>query len=113
MSSRSSAHFADPRGGSWRPDPTEELLLEAAVAHGPPALDAWCRWAAGGRLDWTEPDDHRVLPSVYLNLVAAADVPHAGRLKGVYRHAWYGNQILIPPAAKLLEQLGAERVPAL
>jgi hypothetical protein len=52
-------------------------------------------------------DTHRILPLLYRNLLALGiESPELPRLKGVYRHYWYSNQLLLRDAKLVLQALG-------
>ncbi len=95
------------------PSPEQRLLLQAALFDGPRARDAFTAWRQGVDLD----DDFswsvlRLLPAVHENLRAAGyDDPLMGRLKGVYRRAWYESQQLfhqVLPVARGLKERGVD-----
>lgn len=93
------------------PTPQQLLLLDAALADRSRALEAYAQWRASIDLDAEfSPAVLRLLPAVYENLRAAglAD-PLMGRLKGVYRRAWYESRQLfhrVQPIARALADRG-------
>ena len=98
-------------GHCW-PTSAQRLLLRAALLRGPEAVSAWRQWARAVDLDDLDAGSVRLLPQLYRNLerqgvfdtVSDSD-PMIGRLKGVYRHAWYGNQVRLRDAAAVLREL--------
>ena len=92
-----------------------ELLLKAALLKGEEAKDAWRNWRAHvdfeGELDWTS---YRLLPLLYQNLKRLrVDDPLMGRIKGVYRRAWYRNQNLFRSGAAVIRALQAAGIETL
>ncbi|MGA2009582.1 MAG: nucleotidyltransferase family protein [Solirubrobacteraceae bacterium] len=92
-------------GNPW-PTPSQKLLLRAALSDGD-VTAAWREWRRrGGDIGELDPDEQRVLPQLYRNLMAAGcDDPDRERLKGIYRHAWYHNQLLVHDAGSVLVAL--------
>lgn len=88
------------------PTPTQRLLLRAALCHDAQAVDAWTRAQREIDLDQLDAGSIRLLPLVYRNLERAhVRDPRMGRLKGVYRHAWYANQLRLRDAAAVAGEL--------
>jgi hypothetical protein len=81
-------------------------LVRAALLDGKPALAAWAR--ARQDPDCIDDAPYWILPQLYRNLSAlGVDDPAMARLKGVYRHAWAGNQLELDRARALVENAGA------
>ena len=90
---------------STLPRPDQLLLLRAALSDGDDALRAWARWSEQVGLDAAERASQRLLPLVYANLRRlGADDPELPRLKGLYRHAWYRNQLLFRRVAEVVRR---------
>ncbi|HEX8291585.1 MAG TPA: nucleotidyltransferase family protein, partial [Pyrinomonadaceae bacterium] len=88
------------------PDPGQELLLRAALLRGDDALRAWRQWKRGNDVNEIDTGSYRLLPLLYANLrEAACEDELTGLLKGVYRNAWYKNQLLFHHAAAVLSFL--------
>lgn len=100
--------FLGPR---W-PDAEEVLLLQAAVLDKEGATGALARWrTGGGNLDALDQTAYKVLPRLYRNLENhGIDDPDLGRLKGIYRHTWYQNRVLLHHAALAIATLEATGV---
>lgn len=82
-----------PEGGCW-PTQEQELLLKAALLAGPEALDAWEKWQRLADIEQTDEGSVGMLPLLYQNLQGrSAASPLLSRLRGVYRHTWYRNQL--------------------
>lgn len=96
--------------GLW-PTPEEATMLRAAVRRDAAGLAAWTE--VEPRLDFETLDGEvvRLLPLLYQNLTAQG-VPYEqmGRLKGMYRQAWYRNQLLMAELDKVLTTLHGERI---
>jgi hypothetical protein len=88
------------------PNREQTWLLHAAVSGGDRAIQSWRSWRDQIELDDIDPASFRLLPLVYRNMVALGqDDPLLKRLKGVYRHTWYKNQILYRQAQGVLADL--------
>jgi hypothetical protein len=80
--------------------------LRAALLDPDRALPAWREWTARVDVDDLDWDCQRVLPLLYRNIAPlGVDSPDMDRMKGVYRHYWYGNQLLLRDAAGALRAL--------
>jgi len=78
-----------------KPNREQTWLLHAAVSEGEQAINAWKLWRDNTDLDTVDPASFRLLPVAYRNLVSLGqDDPQIKRLKGVYRHTWYKNQMI-------------------
>lgn len=88
------------------PSPDNLLLLRAALADGDEATGAWAAWQAQVGLDQADYASQRLLPLVYRNLqrLGAGD-PELPRLRGLYRHTWYRNQLLFRTAGEVVARL--------
>lgn len=96
--------------GCW-PTPQQELMLKAALWQGAPALAAWEEWQATTDFEQLDYGSFRLAPLLYHNLRAhQIEHPLLGRLKGIYRRAWYRNQLLFHHAGVLIERLHAAGV---
>ena len=88
------------------PSPAGLLLLRAGLADGDEATGSWEAWKAEVGLDRADYASQRLLPLVFRNLqrlgVDDAELP---RLRGLYRHAWYRNQLLFRTAGALIARL--------
>lgn len=94
--------------GSPFPNPSQELLLKAALLPRDVAVPAWKEWRSN--VDFELDVDHgsfRLLPLTYQNLssLGYTDDLVSGRLKGIYRQAWIKNQQLFYKTAKVLRSL--------
>jgi len=83
------------------PTDAQRLLLRAALLGGPDALAAWQHSMRDGDLDRLDAGSFRLLPLLYRSLERAGLRRHPlmGKLKGVYRLAWYANQLRLRDAA--------------
>ena len=97
------------------PSSEQQLLLEAGLLDGKRAIDAFLAWRSRVRLE----DDFntataRLLPLVYDNLhPLGVDDPIMQRLKGVYRHTWYGTHRLFHAVAPAVAALAESGIPVL
>src|SRR5215470_12661875 len=91
------------RKGDWWPTPRQELLLKAALLEGEAAVEAWESWRANTDIHRLDQGSYRMLPLLYRNLQKhEIKDPVMEKLKGVYRHTWYKNQILFSRMAAIL-----------
>lgn len=99
--------------GRLRPTGQQHLLLRCALSgDDAAAASAWVAARRGMDFDRLDEGSHGVLPLVYRSLERAcvAD-PLLGRLKGIYRKAWFANQLLrdaLRQPLGMLEHAGAE-----
>lgn len=96
------------------PAPPQRQLLEAVLAPQARALDAWRQWRAAVDIDAVESASFRLLPLVYLRLkdLDPAD-PLLPRLRVIYRHTWFKNQLLFDRARQVLQRLGDAGISAM
>ena len=97
-------------GAPW-PDGKQAHLLRAAVGPSDRARAAFEAWRAATDIDApVDGGTYRLLPLLYARLTKLGiDDPLNGRLKGVYRRAFYENNRLfggVAPAIAALEQAG-------
>ncbi len=99
--------MSGPRFGGRRwPDHRELLLLKAALLDREAAMAALQEWRRTGDIETVDRPSYEVLPVLYRNLDRLGiDDPDLGRLKGIYRRAWYQNQVLIQHAASAIAEL--------
>jgi Uncharacterised nucleotidyltransferase len=89
------------------PTTQQRLLLTAALADGQVAIDAFRAWRAGVNLDDNlDRGSFRLLPMLFHNM-RRLDVrdPLMGRLRGMYRLAWYENHVLFDEAKSVVAAL--------
>src|SRR4051794_7774713 len=98
---------------SWRPDPVQELLLEAALRLGAEARQVWEQCAEEHALDEVPVAVRGLLPAVYRNLASSPGVPELARLRGIHRHEWYRNQLLFDAAGRLITVLREAGIPVM
>ena len=95
------------------PDARQTLLLRAALDTGDRAREAWEGFlAGGGRVEDVDDGSYRLLPQIYRNLESCGvGGDEMIKLRGVYRHAWYRNQVLLHAAGssvRALRQVGVD-----
>ncbi len=78
------------------------LIVRAAVSDGDQALAAWRGYCAlVGGIERAQGEAFTLLPLVYRNLQRSSyEGSDLGRLKGIYRRAWYANSIHLRAAAQ-------------
>lgn len=95
-------------GRRLRPTEQQRLLLRCALGDDETVRACWAQLRRGLDFDDLDEGSHGLLPLVYRALVrAGVDDPLLGRLKGIYRKAWFGHQVLMAGAGESLEALGA------
>ncbi len=105
---------------TWQPTPVQQCLLTATVGQGIAALNAWQIWQAQVDIENLDEGSYWILPRLYHSLRQVDQVdlsPEAlqklQRIKGVYRHVWSRNQILLrllEKAVQTLQQAGISPV---
>lgn len=97
-----------------RPTPSQELLLQACLAPEDAAVAAWQRWCATTDLDRIDEESFRHLPLAFRRLQRRVPRDRTYDIaKGVYRQAWYRNQLLLRTVATVLDALGEARIEAM
>ena len=101
------------RGQFW-PSADDELLLRAVLWPGERAVEAWTVLRHRFDIDRVGAEQLRLLPLLWRNLTRlGVDDPLLPRLKGLYRHAWFANQLLLRstvPALRALQEAGIETI---
>jgi len=90
------------------------LLLRAALLKGREARIAWDEWKSANVLDLVDTESYGLLPQVYKNLreQGVAD-SQAKKLKGIYRHTWCKNKVLIEQMIPLIQRLEMLGIPTM
>jgi Uncharacterised nucleotidyltransferase len=94
-------------GGNFWPSRQQELLLKAALLDAEQAVAAWRALRPGFDLDHLEEGSYCLMPLISTRLPSMdPDDQILPRLKGIYRHTWYRNQIACTRMAEMLRVLG-------
>ena len=97
-----------------RPTAVQELLLKSCLAAADDALAAWERWCACTDLDRIDEESFRLLPLAWYRLQDVAPRDRTFEIaKGVYRRAWYRNQLLFRELSGILDTLAEARIDAM
>jgi Uncharacterised nucleotidyltransferase len=97
-----------------RPTAAQELLLHACLSPQGAAIEAWERWCACTDLDRIDEESLRHLPLAWYRLQDVAPRDRTFEIaKGVYRRAWYRNQLLFRALAGILDVLAGARIDAM
>ncbi|MBC8103764.1 MAG: nucleotidyltransferase family protein [Cytophagales bacterium] len=97
-----------------RPTPLQELLLKASLLHGDDSLRAWEAWISEADIDQLDGGSIRLLPLLYVHLKSqGVSAPQMPRFKGVYRHTWCQNQLLVRGVTPVLSALEVAGIPTL
>ena len=88
------------------PTDQQELLLKAALLTGEESIHSWEKWIASVDIDSIDWGSQRLLPLLYKNLQSQG-VSHKefDKFKGVYRQAWYRNQMVLYDMAEVIGKL--------
>jgi hypothetical protein len=91
------------------PTRVQELALAAALAMPEEARAAWTEQLGGAaEIPALDAGSFRLLPLIYRNLGADGnDVPAGNILRGIYRQAWYRNQVAGAALAGVIGELQA------
>ena len=102
------------RGHLCRATEEQFLLLQAALQSGEAALLASREWRVRVNLDAVDAPSFAVLPLLYHNLRAlGVEDPDMGRLAGVARNTWAGNQLALRAGTSALAALRDAEIDAL
>ena len=97
-----------------RPTATQQLLLEACLAADADARAAWDAWRERVEIDRIDEESFRHLPLAFHRLKALAPPdPVLEIARGIYRRAWYQNQLLLHELADVLDVLAEHSIDAL
>ena len=88
------------------PDANQEALLRASLLTEKQALPAWEFWVSHVDIDHLDHGSFRLLPLLFKNL-RRLNVKHEliSKLQGIYKLAWYQNQMLIGKVKIIMEDL--------
>jgi hypothetical protein len=101
-------------GPRCRPTATQELLLNACLSAEGAALEAWERWCACADLEQIDEESLRHLPLAWYRLQRVAPRDRTFEIaKGVYRRAWYRNQLLFRTLGGVLDALAGAGIDAM
>lgn len=104
----------DKPARGWRPTPTQETLLRAALSQGETVLVAWQQLKRGDFPNRLDNGSARLLPLLYRNLLLhGVEAPLLERLGEEYVRTWCDNQLLFNAASGLLRTLRASGVETL
>lgn len=95
------------------PNALQTQLLIASLDPGPRALAAWENWVREADIHTLEAGSYGLLPVLYKNLYPRVSHPLVEQLKGVYRKAWFKNNLLQHRAFSVLAALQDAGIPAL
>ncbi|WP_201352031.1 nucleotidyltransferase domain-containing protein [Hydrogenimonas urashimensis] len=103
----------DYHGGYW-PSQEDTYLLEAILLPKDAALEAWEKWLRTVNYEALQEGPQRMFPLLYMKLrKEGVEHPLMQRFKGIYRRAWYKNQMTfhrIRPLMEALDEAGVRTV---
>ena len=93
----------------------QELLLQAALWSGEPAIQAWENWKTIIDFDcYMDNESFSLLPLLYKNLRRhSVSDPFMSKLKGIYRQAWCENQVYFQAVEGVVRDLHRATIPTL
>lgn len=87
-------------------DPRQELILKAIFSTGPTRLAYYQEWLGQADLDHIDEGSFRLIPLLYKRMSTyGIEAGDTGRLKGIYRYAFYKNQLLFHQVHKIIQLL--------
>ncbi|MCX5480534.1 nucleotidyltransferase family protein [Kaistia geumhonensis] len=97
------------------PDPVEEAFLRLVLAPDSAFRERWECWKRATVFDDIPFAVLRTLPMLHLRLAALGieDDELTGRIRGVYRQAWFRNQMLLDRTAKIAVAFNAADIPVM
>lgn len=96
-----------------QPNTTGQLLLNAALLADDRAVESWQRIYRQTGLECADDGEFQLLPLVYANLRDLGYTgPEMAKLPGVYRKAWYCNQLLFRATAVAAARLAKAGIPS-
>ncbi|MCX6714776.1 MAG: nucleotidyltransferase family protein [Candidatus Uhrbacteria bacterium] len=96
------------------PNSEEELFLKLVLSHNDAFRALWEEWKSRVVFDNIDHATMRLLPLLYLRLQSLKiEDSLVGRIKGVYRYAWYKNQRLLESTRQVVELLEKQNIPVL
>jgi hypothetical protein len=105
--------FRHETGYVW-PTPEQQWMLRAALLPGQAGLEAWEKWKSLADIDHLDHGSFRMIPLLYRNLKrSGGESEMLGRFKGIYRRAWYENQMALYGLSKILAFLHKAGIPTL
>ena len=95
------------QAGNPFPNPSQQLILQAALLQGKAATDAYEAWKKDYNPEtWLDRGSFRTIPLLYKNLVRhQIKDQYTNSFRGVYRKSWYKNQKLFYESGQILEFL--------
>jgi hypothetical protein len=113
----SQPHWQPPPATHWQPTAQHLLLLQAIFAEDAAAIAAWQTWVQQIDIEQLDEGSYWLLPRLYQRwqdgLPHQADGTQAiwQRIKGVYRHVWSRNQLIIRYLAEAVQSLQTAQIP--
>ncbi len=102
------------RLGVTAPSAAHVLLLRATVLDGDAGRSAYRQWIARHDLTLLDEHSYELLPALFRNLERlGVEDEHTGRLRGIWRHAWVGNNKLFFAASDALAALAQAGIPTM
>ncbi len=100
-------------GYAW-PTPEQQWMLRAALLPVPHGIEAWEKWRSLADIDHLDYGSFRLIPLLYRNLKSiGVETDLLGRFKGIYRRAWYQNQLALHRLSAVLRSFHEMGIPTL
>jgi hypothetical protein len=96
---------------SWIPNPTQRLLLRAALLDEADAAQALSQWSKAIDFDDIDYGSTRLVPLLYRNITRLG-LGHRDidRMKGIHKRSWYSTLLLVHRVAPIVAALQAEGI---
>ncbi|MGD1906789.1 MAG: nucleotidyltransferase family protein [Leptolyngbyaceae cyanobacterium] len=111
------SHWQPPPATTWQPTAQHLLLLQAIFAEDAAAIAAWRTWGEQIDIEQLDEGSYWLLPRLYKRWQDG--LPHRKdetqaiwqRIKGVYRHVWSRNQLILWSLGEAVQSLQAAQIP--
>ena len=110
-------HWQPPPATRWQPTAQHLLLLQAIFAEDAAAISTWRTWVQQIDIEQLDEGSYWLLPRLYKRwqggLPYQKDETQAiwQRIKGVYRHVWSRNQLILRYLGEAVQSLQAAQIP--
>jgi len=101
----------EQRMNAWRPTRQQEDLLKAVLLPDARWREAWERWRNSVRLEHLPDGSYRLIPLLLKRMEhEGIRDPWIPRLRGIYRHTWARNQVILREGAAAARVLGSNGI---
>jgi len=114
-----SPHWQPIPATSWQPTTTHQLLLRVIFGPDEAAITAWQTWVQQIDIEQLDEGSYWLLPRVYqrcqtleISDPSPRETATWQRIKGVYRHVWSRNQMILRYLGEAVQELQEADIPA-